>query len=70
MQPTPTGLPVSPDDTLQGRDIIGGKGINRATQRNRLDLYRYDTHDDAQAATRRVRVTVYIPNGVNANCPK
>jgi RHS repeat-associated protein len=69
MPRVPDGLPVSEDDTLEGRDIIGGKGINRATQRNRIDLYRYPTDQQAKASERRVRVTVYIPIGINAHCP-
>jgi RHS repeat-associated protein len=68
MPQIPQGLPVGTDDTLPGTDTIGG--VNRAANQNRLDLYRYGTHADANAATRRVPVVVYIPNGSKAQCPK
>jgi hypothetical protein len=64
----PNGLPVGTDDTLPGTDTIGG--VNRAANRNRIDLYRYRTKKDAHAATRRVPVIVYIPDGSKAKCPR
>ena len=66
----PDGLPVGTDDTLPGTDIIGGKGLNRAANQNRIDLYRYPTKNQADAATRRVPVVVLLPNGSGAKCPK
>jgi RHS repeat-associated protein len=64
----PDGLPVSQDDTLTGRDTIGG--VNRAANRNRIDLYRYGTQGQADRATRRVKVVVMIPIKVHAKCPR
>ncbi len=68
MPQVPDGLPVNTDQTLEGRDTIGG--LNRAANRNRLDLYRYDTQDAAKASLRRVKVTALIPIDSGATCPK
>jgi RHS repeat-associated protein len=70
MPQIPDGLPVGTDDTLPGTDIIGGRGVNRAANQNRIDLYRYPTDRQADAATRRVPVIVYLPKGSGAKCPK
>lgn len=64
----PDGLPVGTDDTLPGTDVIGG--VNRGANRDRIDLYRYPKQSQADHATRRVPVVVYIPNGSRARCPK
>jgi len=68
MPQIPDGLPAGTDDTLPGTDVIGG--INRGANRNRIDVYRYPTQDQAQRSTRRVPVVVFIPNGLGAKCPK
>lgn len=64
----PDGLPVGTDDTLPGTDVIGG--INRGANRDRIDLYRYPTQAQADAATRRVPTIVFIPKGSKAHCPR
>jgi hypothetical protein len=63
----PSGLPVGTDWTLPGTDIIGG--VNRAANVNRIDLYRYLSQEQANAATRRVHVVTFIPIGSMAKCP-
>jgi hypothetical protein len=67
MPQVPDGLPVDTDQSLPGTDIIGG--VKRNSRVNRIDLYRYDDQGDAEASTRRVKVTVYIPVGSKAHCP-
>jgi hypothetical protein len=68
MPTLPSGLPVGTDWTLPGTDTIGG--VNRAANRNRIDLYRYGRMEDAGHATRRVPVIVYIPKASKAICPR
>src|ERR1700693_196418 len=71
MLTVPNGLSVGTDDTPPGTDTIGGVDrSDRSANRNRIDLYRYRTKKDADAATRRVPVIVYIPDGSKAKCPR
>jgi len=65
----PKGLPTSQNATLKGRDTLGGAG-GADNPPNTIDEYGYKRGSDAQHATRRVPITVYIPIGSPANCPK
>ena len=68
MPQVPTGLPVSQDTTLQGRDTLGGVG-KYGNSPNTIDMYGYG-RANAQRATRDVMTTVYLPAKSGANCPQ
>jgi len=64
----PAGLPVDQNQNLSAGDTIGG--VNRSANENRIDVYRYPTQRDAWRATRQINVTVLIPYGSKAKCPR
>jgi hypothetical protein len=62
MPEIPSGLPTQ--GPLEGTDTV------YPPVPHHIDVYRYPTQKQANAATRVVPVTIYIPKGTNAKCPK
>lgn len=66
----PKGLPVSTDQTLAGRDTLGGPGVDRSTLTNTIDVYGYKTKRVAWHSTRDVPTVVFYPIGKPGDCPQ
>jgi RHS repeat-associated protein len=66
----PSGLPVSTDQTLAGRDTLGGPGVNRGEDSQTIDVYGYKTKRIAYNSTRQVPTTIYYPTNGPGHCPQ
>jgi RHS repeat-associated protein len=70
VQPAPNrGMPQIPSG-LPTQGTIAGSDTVYPPVSHHIDVYRYPTDAQANAATRIVPTTVYLPRGVGGKCPK